>query len=182
MILGITGTIGAGKGTVVDYLIKEKHFRHFSAREFLLKEIKERGIAQDRDNMKKVANELRTNHSPSYIIEQLFSEAEAYNGDVVIESVRTFGEVGFLKSHGAKILAVDADRNLRYKRISDRGLSTDGVSFEKFCIQEDAELKNDDPNKQNLLGVMRSADCLIKNNGTLDELHSNVDRVLIKKL
>lgn len=182
MILGITGTIGAGKGAVVDYLIKEKQFKHFSARDILLKEIKRRGISPDRDNMKKVANDLRASHSSSYIIELLFKEADISGGNVVIESVRTFGEVDFLKSHGAKILAVDADRSLRYRRITERGFSTDDVSFEDFCKQEDAELKNDDSSKQNLLGVMARADNLIKNNGTLDELHAKVDDISFMKL
>ena len=36
MIIGITGTLGAGKGTVVDFL-KEKGFRHFSVRDYLIK-------------------------------------------------------------------------------------------------------------------------------------------------
>ncbi len=182
MIVGITGTIGAGKGTVVDYLIKEKQFRHFSGRDFLLKEIKNRGLEPGRDTMKKVADDLRAIYSPSYIIEQLFSEANISGGNVVIESVRAFGEADFLKSHDAKILAVDADRDLRYKRITGRGSSTDDVSFEKFCRQEDAELKNDDPNKQNLLGVMAHADSSIKNNGTINELYTEVDNALFMKL
>ena len=27
--IGITGTLGAGKGTIVDYLVKEKGFVHY---------------------------------------------------------------------------------------------------------------------------------------------------------
>jgi len=40
MILGITGTFGAGKGTIVEYL-KTKGFSHYSVSEdFLIPEIK----------------------------------------------------------------------------------------------------------------------------------------------
>lgn len=42
LIIGITGTIGAGKGTVSDYLVNKKGFKHFSVREFLIKEINKR--------------------------------------------------------------------------------------------------------------------------------------------
>ena len=35
-IIGITGTIGAGKGTIVDYLVKQKNFKHYSVRNFLI--------------------------------------------------------------------------------------------------------------------------------------------------
>ena len=34
-IVGITGTLGAGKGTVVEYLTQQKGFKHYSARGLL---------------------------------------------------------------------------------------------------------------------------------------------------
>ena len=40
IVIGITGTIGAGKGTIVEYLVEKKGFLHFSVREFLLKKIR----------------------------------------------------------------------------------------------------------------------------------------------
>ena len=43
-IIGITGTIGAGKGTIVDYLVKEKGYVHYSVREFLAEEVDARLI------------------------------------------------------------------------------------------------------------------------------------------
>ena len=39
VIIGITGTLGAGKGTIVDYLKEERGFLHFSARQFIIEEI-----------------------------------------------------------------------------------------------------------------------------------------------
>ena len=56
MIIGITGSFGAGKGTVVEYLI-DKGYKHFSAREFLTEEILRRGMSVDRDSMIAVAND-----------------------------------------------------------------------------------------------------------------------------
>jgi hypothetical protein len=38
-IIGITGTLGAGKGTVVDYLIKQKNFRHYSISGYLKEKV-----------------------------------------------------------------------------------------------------------------------------------------------
>ena len=40
MIIGITGTLGAGKGAVVEFL-KQKDFKHYSVRNFLIEEIPE---------------------------------------------------------------------------------------------------------------------------------------------
>ena len=41
--IGITGTLGAGKGTIVDYLIQHRGFVHFSVRAFITEEINRRG-------------------------------------------------------------------------------------------------------------------------------------------
>ncbi len=44
MIIGVTGTLAAGKGTIVKLLL-EKNFKHYSVREFLIKEIEKRGLS-----------------------------------------------------------------------------------------------------------------------------------------
>ncbi len=178
MIVGITGTIGAGKGTVVDYLVREKGFAHRSVRDFLMAELAARGLPPDRDHLREVGNELRAAHGPSYIIEQLWRQAGEAGGDTLIESVRSVGEADFLKKHGALLLAVDADRRLRYGRITARGLSTDHVDFATFVRQEDLEMASDDPAGQNLAAVMAMADCRIENDGTLEELQERVEGVL----
>ena len=51
MIIGITGTLGAGKGTIASYLVKEKGFKHFSVREFLNKELQKRKLLEQIKNL-----------------------------------------------------------------------------------------------------------------------------------
>lgn len=109
MIIGIAGTIGAGKGTVVDFLVKEKGFTHVSARMIWTRELEARGLPVNRDSMTKLANELRAEHGPAYFMEQALS-VKSDNSSVVIESVRTVGEVELLRRNGGVLLAVDADQ------------------------------------------------------------------------
>ena len=82
--IGITGTLGAGKGTIVDYLQKAKGFAHYSVRAFLIDEIKRRGLEVNRDSMTLVGNDLRAQHSPSWIVEQLYHQAQA-SGCVIVK-------------------------------------------------------------------------------------------------
>lgn len=179
VIIGITGTIGAGKGTIVEYLVKNKGFEHFSARGLLSEELEKRGLEKVRDNMVIVANELREKFGSSYVADELFKRALIKKKDAVIESLRAVGEIESLRSKGKFILlAVDADPKLRYKRNFVRGTSTDNVTFEKFLADEEKEMESTDPNKQNLKKCIEMADFVIENNGTVDELNKKIEEIL----
>lgn len=178
-IIGITGTLGAGKGTIVDYLENNKGFNHFSVRQYLIEEIERRGLANNRDNMVVVANELRANNSPSFIIEELYRKAKKSGNNAVIESIRTPGEVDFLKKQGKFILvAVDADSKLRYDRIHLRQSSTDKVDYKTFVSNEEREFTSTDPNKQNLKKCIELADVVLTNDGTVTNLYNQLESSL----
>jgi dephospho-CoA kinase len=179
VIIGITGTLGAGKGTIVDYLVKEKGFIHFSVRFFLIQEILKRNLTVNRDTMVLVANELRSTHTPSYIIDCLYEEAKNKNQNSVIESIRAPGEILSLRSKGSfLLLAVDADKQFRYQRIILRGTETDHVSFNEFIANEMREMNSEDSNKQNLRKCIEMADVLIENNGDKEQLYATLEQVL----
>jgi len=181
IIIGITGTLGAGKGTIVDYLVNEKKFIHFSVRAYITKEIVARGLEINRDNMVLVANELRALHSPAYIVEQLYKEALVNGKNCIIESIRTPGEAELLKQKGGFFLfAVDAKTEIRYQRIKLRASETDFISYEIFLENEKREMNSDDPNKQNLKKCIEMADYFFENNGNISELHNKIALVLKK--
>ena len=178
-VIGITGTLGAGKGAVVDYLVQSCGFKHFSVRAMLTKIIVERGLPVDRPSMVIVANGLREEHSPSYLVERLLDEASASGTDCIIESIRTPGEVAKLQQVGALLFAVNAAPPLRYERIVARASATDAVSFEQFIAAEQLEMDDaGDDTKQNLGACIAAADASFSNDGSLDELHAQVRAAL----
>lgn len=179
MILGITGSFGAGKGTVVEYLM-EKGFRHYSASGFITEEIVKRGLPINRDSMIVVANDLRKEHGPSYIIDSLYERAQAGTGDAIIESLRAVAEVRRIKELGGIVLGVDANPAIRYERAFARGSEKDNVPFEKWLEQEKTESNTEDPTKQNIFGALRESDALVENNGAREELFKQVDETLAR--
>jgi len=179
LIIGITGTLGAGKGTIVKFLVEKRGFMHYSVRDFLVEEIKKRGMPINRDSMVEVGNDLRKKNSPGYIAETLFERAKNSGKNCVIESLRTEGEVNSLRKKGKFYLfAVDANPKVRYERVSERKSSTDKISFQEFIDNEKREMTSKDPNKQNLSKCISMADYIFENNGTVEELHKKVEDVL----
>jgi dephospho-CoA kinase len=179
IIIGITGTLGAGKGTIVDFLVREKEFLHFSVRGFISKEIISRGMVINRDSMVEVANDLRSRFSPSYIVDCLYNDALISGTNCIIESIRTPGEVVSLKSKGNfYLLAVDADPRTRYTRISERQSETDMISFDTFIQNEAREMNSDNPNHQNLRKCIEMADFVFNNDGSVKELEKSVSEII----
>lgn len=183
VVIGITGTLGAGKGTVVDYLVKEKGFRHYSVRQYLIDKIKKHGLPVNRDTMTITANTLRKEHHPAFIIEELYKQAKQDGENAIIESIRTPGEIDFLRTQGQFFLfALDAKPEARYQRIQARGSETDHVDYETFIANEQREMSTTDPNKQNLGKCINMSDFKVDNNGDVKTLYNAVDKILKKVL
>lgn len=182
MIIGITGSFGAGKGVVVDYLVKNKGFKHYSARDFIFEEARRRGLDTNlgREVTIPLANELRAGHGPAYIVESLYARAKAAGGSAVIESLRATAEVRKLKELGAFVLGVDAEPQIRYERAAKRGSETDHVTYEEWLDQERRETNPGDPTKQDIFGALKESDAVVLNNGTPEELYAQVESALEK--
>lgn len=183
IIVWITGTLGAGKWTVVEYLVEKKWFQHFSVRAFLIQEIEKRGLPVNRDSMVLVANDLRAKYGPAYIIQQLYQQAKISWKNTIIESIRAVGEVKALQDkENFYLFAVDANPKTRYERIVLRGSETDKVSYEEFISNEQREMNNTDPTKQNIGECMQLADHHFDNNWTFEELYAQIESVIKKYL
>lgn len=179
MILGVTGTDGSGKGTVVDYLVHDKGFAHYHGRKLFIEKIEEQGLENNRANMRLVANAIRKEHGNDAIVVLFLQQArEKGDANIIIDSIRALAEAQTLKKEGGILIAVDADPKIRYQRIQERNSSSDNVTFEEFIKHEQLEMNDPDPHGMQKQKVIEAADFTIQNNGTLQELHDQVDAVL----
>lgn len=179
MILGITGTDGAGKGTVVDYLVDQHQFMHYGSRAVLVQELTSRGLHVDREHMREMANELRRTHGNDFLVRVALRAARERNEEnIIIESIRALAEVETLKANSGVLLGVDADSRVRFERIQARASESDRVSFEQFLAHEALEMNDPDPNGMQKAAVIAAADAVILNNGSREELHTQIEQVL----
>ncbi len=176
MIIGLAGTIGAGKGTVVDYL-KSKGFAHYSSSGILKEILTERGLPHTRDHFSPLGTELREKDEggvPKIGYERSQKEGQV---NVILEAIHSEGEAAFVKSVGGVIIGVDADPKIRYERASKRAHEKDNVTFEEFLAHSAREDEGQGEG-HNIRAVINAADYVVENNGSLEDLHSQIDRVL----
>lgn len=175
-MIGITGTIGSGKGMLAAYLVT-KGFRHVSVSDFLLREASQRRMPVNRITSRIIGNEYRSKN-PTGLIEAVLEEADVnFATPVVVESLHTVSEVGYMQQYG-KVIAIDAPLELRYKRIEERGDQKDALPEDIRIAEEQRETVSENPNENNLLRAMQVADYHILNTGSIDSLQSSVDGIL----
>lgn len=184
IIIGITGLNGAGKSTVAQYLCTQQGFNHLSFRSYLVGKLQEMNRPENREEMRILANALRLEHGPHYVLQEVMSEAQKSSLPVVVESIRTVHEAQYLKEKNAYLLAVTAPLKQRYQRILERKSETDKVSFVEFKEAEERESSSDDIHVQNLTKVVAMADIILENSElelTKQTLHNIIQNIRSKQ-
>lgn len=183
MIIGLAGTIGSGKGAVVEYL-KSRGFVQYSSSGLLGELVEAEGNERTREFMARKATELQTDH-PGGVVEKNYLEKYQVEKPehAIFEAIHRQSEANFLKGVGGIIVGVDADLKTRFERTKARNEGPkDQFGFEHF--QEQSRIEDEgggDPSRDNnIREVVNSADHVIVNDGTLKELHAQIDDVLHK--
>jgi dephospho-CoA kinase len=173
-LIGITGTHGAGKGTITNHLTEKYGFVSFSVSEFLATEAVRRGLKPDRTARRDIANEYRA-QGPTGLMSAVFATIDPALSRVILEPQYTTEEVEFVQSRGGVVIAVDASLETRYRRVHVRGSAKDDVSFEEFKEAQEREMGSENSNQQNLSEAMKRADVHLTNDGTVEEFERGIE-------
>ena len=176
IILGLVSKLAAGKSTICRYL-EEKHNAQTFAFSGPLRDVLDRFyLPQTRQNMQNVSQGLREALGQEILARVLARDAENSLAPVVcVDGVRRPKDIEFLKQlPNFYLIKVTAEQKLRHQRIISRGQNPgeDKWSFEELKKREAAEAES-------LIDeVAKEARFTITNEGTLEELYSQVEDIL----
>lgn len=173
MIIGVTGSYGAGKDTVAEVLI-EKGFVHISFSDLIREELRRQGIPITRENLITTANQLREHYGADYWAQQVIQMIQKEN-NYVITSIRNSAEVHKLQEQpNFTLINVTAPEDVRLERLRARNREQDPTTIEELREKETRE-KSEKSTDQQLHKVAEMATITIVNDATVEELRQKVD-------
>lgn len=178
-ILATVGMSGSGKSVVVDYLT-EKGYPKVYFGGMIYKEMEKRGVArtEDGESEKEFREMIRVTEGKDWVVRQVIEETKdliaAGQKRIVLDGVYSWTEYKILKHEFPKnltFLAIVVDKKLRYQRVARRP----GRAFDTTAIRERDRSEIENLEKG---GPIAAADYYILNNGTIEEMTKNLDKIL----
>jgi dCMP deaminase len=181
MIIGLTGTNGAGKTVAADYL-QSKGFAFHSLSDEIREELARQNREATREQLIDMGNRLRTEYGPAVLAERIKTKLRL-EGNYVIDSIRNPYEVEALRATGDfRLLHLDAPLDLRHERVRQRGGPRTPASRQEFVEQEQREMQSDNPASQQLQACHALADETLLNDASIEEFQRKLDAVVTRWL
>ena len=175
IVVGLTGLPGSGKTEVAKILEKEG-FKIFSMGDVVRNEAKKRGLALKRENLEKIAIEIRKKEGKDVIARRIIEKIENTSYEkICIDGIRSVDEINAFKKafRNFKLIAIICSYEKRMKRLRKRARCDDDL--EKLREREEHE---------RILGIDKAiemADAKIINEGSIEELEEKV-KVMLQEL
>ncbi|MFH1823241.1 MAG: AAA family ATPase [archaeon] len=177
MIIGVIGTIASGKDSVANYFVKKYKFKKIIMSNFLREVAEDRGLSVKRENLYRVQSNLRKTYGEEVLINMAITKIIEENWkNVVISGLRTVTDVSIArKKLKAKIILVDANPELRFKRQRKRRRTGFSENYEEFLHGEAIENASFDFHKTKKLAHFK-----IDNDQEYPQLHKKCEAIAKK--
>lgn len=174
-IIAVCGMSGTGKSEAVKYLESRDYFRIYFG-QATIDEIKSRGLEVNEANEKLVREDLRKQHGmAAYAIVNLEKISQSISQtNVVIDGLYSWSELKVLKEKfgdNLVLLAVVAPFKLRCERLGKRPVRP--LTAAEVKSRDASEIENIEKG-----GPIAAADYTVINDGTLEKLYQEIDKIL----
>ncbi len=180
IIIGTVGKIASGKGAITNHVLEKYQATEYRFSDILRDILQRVHLDVVRENFASLSLGLRKYYGQDILAYALAQDIK--NDDnkiIVVDGIRRIQDLKYLKEMQEFILVyVDADIKVRYERLIGRNEKQDDKmkTFEEF--QNDHELETETSIKE----LRNIADVTIDNNGTLEELNKQIDKIIEEKL
>lgn len=176
LVVGLSGNIGAGKGTVTNYLVQSYHAHNLRYSHILQDILSRLNLPYNRKNLAILAESLRSAFGGDILSNALVAEIDRINTHiVVIDGIRKKDELDALrKVDEFYFMFIDADMEVRYNRISERNEKVDDrmKTFEEFKKDHFHISDKDVPS------LKEYADFVVNNNGSYNQMSNQVSDIM----
>lgn len=179
MIIGLTGSLAAGKGVVSNFF-KEKGFVYLSLSDELRQIAKERKIEITRENLQQLGNKLREENGSGvlakYIIQKI--KNQEYK-KAIVDGIRNPAEVEELKKlKDFFLISVDANPRIRFERMVARSRESDPITWEDFIrVDKIDKGVGEKESGQGVGKCMKMAKFILFNEGSLEEIKEKIEKL-----
>ena len=176
-IIAFVGLAGAGKSEAVEYMTS-KGFPKVYFGGVVLDAMTEAGLEHTQANEKPFREELRAREGKDFVVKRIISQIHdlvaAGQRRIVADGLYTWTEHKALKhefSNNLIVVAIVAPRHLRHHRLTKRPIRP--LTIEEANERDWAEIENLEKG-----GPIAIADNFIANDGSLEDLHTVIDKEL----
>lgn len=176
IIIGIIGENASGKTTMTNYICEKYGAVSFRFSDMLWDMLKRMHLPPTRENLQNISTAVRQIFGDDIMSKTLAKDMAASDATMTItEGIRRPSDIVALKKlPGFMLVAITTDPKKRFERLHGRNEKPDDATktWEQFLIDADHEAE------QKVKEIMASADVVITNNGTKEELFTQIDNFL----
>lgn len=177
MIIGLTGSMGCGKGEVVN-ILEKRGFSYITLSMMVREEARKRGVPEEREQLMEVGNSMRAEGGAGVLAERALQKiAESGHDKWVVDGIRNPAEIDALKKgKDVHVVGVHASKDILVERILSRGRESDAKVRDDIIRKLERELGKGEPEDgQQVAKCMEKVDQIIENEGTLQELDAKFE-------
>jgi len=180
-VIGAIGQNGSGKDEILKYLKIKYNIPFLSTGEVVREIARKEGLETTRENLGKISERYFREFGKGCFVKTLAETLQQSRWPVAgISGIRSLDDVRILKDVFGKdfilIRVHVTDDRVRFDRMTARNEERDPHSFEQFRSQEAAEEK-----LFHIKEAEQIADFTIRNDGTLDDMHRQIDKMVKEK-
>jgi dephospho-CoA kinase len=180
-VIGVIGQNGSGKDEVLKYLRVKYNVPFLSTGDMVREIAAKEGQEPTRENLQKISERYFQLYGNGCFVKLAAEKITAKGWEIGgITGIRSLDDVELLrKNYGKDFILINVyvtNPELRYERMVKRAEGRDPHSYAQFLSQDASE-----ETIFHVQSAARLADYSLSNDGTLDDLHNGIDRLVAQK-